>query len=430
MEPSLNANPNGEEHKAAAKPFDISKRLIWEAWQRVRQNRGSAGVDNISLELFEQNIKNNLYQLWNRMSSGSYFPPPVKEVLIPKKSGGERPLGIPTVADRVAQTVVKLVLEPELEPHFHEDSYGYRPGKSAHQAIDVTRKRCWRYDWVLEFDIRGLFDNIDHQLLMKALHHHTECKWILLYVERWLKAPIQKQNEASLIPRSKGTPQGGVASPLLANLFLHYAFDKWLGREFPDLPFCRYADDGLIHCRTLSEAEVVLQRLTERLKECGLEIHTDKTMIVYCRDSQRRQKFKNNQFDFLGYSFRPRRCFDRYGRLFVNFTPAISRNAARALRQEIRGWRLQLRNDKSIEDFSRIFDPIIRGWLGYYTRFYASAFDAVADYINRAIRRWAMRKYKTFRGRKTRAARWVTQIATQKPQLFAHWRAGYIGIAP
>jgi RNA-directed DNA polymerase len=422
IEPPSNANPQGEERARTAKPFDIPKRLVWNAWRLVRANAGAAGVDEESIDVFERDLASNLYRIWNRMSSGSYFPPPVKEVLIPKKAGGQRPLGIPTVSDRIAQAVVKLVLEPELEPHFHEDSYGYRPGKSAHQAIAVTRKRCWWHDWVLEFDIRGLFDNIDHGLLMKAVRHHTACRWGLLYIERWLTAPVQQQDEA-LRPREKGTPQGGVISPLLANLYLHYAFDRWMTKQYPRLPFCRYADDGLIHCRTLKQAQYVKERLAQRLKECGLELHPDKTKVVYCQDVHRRQEHACIQFDFLGYTFRPRRSRDRYGRLFTNFTPAIAPAAAKALRQEIRGWRLQLKSDKSIDDLSRMFSPVISGWVNYYCRFHASAFCRVAKHIDRALARWAMRKFNRLRGHKRRAEEWVARMTRQRPGLFAHWRA-------
>jgi RNA-directed DNA polymerase len=260
--------------------------------------------------------------------------------------------------------VVKLVLEPELEPHFHEDSYGYRPGRSAHQAIAITRKRCWQSDWVLEFDIRGMFDNIDHSLLMKAVRHHTTCSWVLLYTERWLTAPVQ-QKDGVLRPRTKGTPQGGIVSPILANLFLHYGFDRWMTTHFPQLPFCRYADDGLVHCRSLKQAQYVKGRLAQRLKECGLELHPDKTRIVYCKDIRRREQYENIQFDFLGYNFRPRRSFDRHGRIFTNFAPAMSPSAATAARQAIRKWRLQLKSDKSLEDLSRMFNPVIAGWINY-----------------------------------------------------------------
>lgn len=419
--PRSSANPKGEERARTAKPFDIPKRLVWNAWRLVRANGGAAGVDEESIDLFERDLRNNLYRVWNRMSSGSYFPPPVKEVLIPKKSGGQRPLGIPTVADRIAQAVVKLQFEPEVEPHFHEDSYGYRPGRSAHQAISVTRQRCWWHDWVLEFDIRGLFDNIEHQRLMKAVRHLTTCKWVLLYIERWLMAPVQQEN-GELRPRDRGTPQGGVVSPLLANLFLHYAFDRWMVRHFPKLPFCRYADDGLIHCRSLQQARYVQERLAQRLQECGLELHPDKTKVVYCKDVHRRQEHECIQFDFLGYTFRPRRSQDRHGRLFTNFTPAIAPAAAQVLRQEVRGWRLQLKSDKSIEDLSQMFNPVISGWVNYYCRFHPSAFYRVAAHINRALARWAMRKFKTLRGHQRRARAWVTRVARQRPRLFAHWR--------
>jgi RNA-directed DNA polymerase len=317
------------------------------------------------------------------------------------------------------------VLEPELEPHFHEDSYGYRPGKSAHQAIAVTRERCWAHDWVLEFDIRGLFDNIDHSLLVKAVRHHTTCKWVLLYIERWLTAPVQ-QKDGTLRQRTKGTPQGGVASPLLANLFLHYAFDRWMTRQFPRLPFCRYADDGLVHCHSLKQAQYVKERLAQRLKDCGLELHPDKTRIVYCKDVRRRQEGDQHiRFDFLGYRFCQRRSFDRYGRIFSSFAPAIAPSAAKALRQEVRGWRLQLKSDKSLEELSRIFSPVIAGWIHYYCRFYKAAFSAVARNINQAIVRWAMRKFKKLRGHQTRASEWVVRIAQTRPHLFAHWQAGY-----
>jgi RNA-directed DNA polymerase len=407
-----------------AKSYEIPKRIVWEAYKRVKANRGAAGVDEQSLLEFEGELGNNLYRIWNRMSSGSYFPPPVRAVAIPKKSGGQRTLGIPTVSDRIAQTVVKLVLEPQIDPHFHADSYGYRPGKSAHQAIEITRKRCWWHDWVLEFDIRGLFDNIDHGLLMKAVRCHTDCKWVLLYIERWLTAPMQNA-DGSLCRRDRGTPQGGVISPLLANLFLHYAFDRWMAAQFPKVPFCRYADDGLIHCRSLGQARYLKNKLADRLQECGLELHPDKTKVVYCKGVHRQQEYETIQFDFLGYTFRPRRSKDRYGRVFVNFTPAISRSATKSLRQEIRGWRLQLKSDKSIEDLSRMFAPVIRGWINYYCRFHPSAFKPVADRLNMALARWAKRKFKRLRGHQRRARHWIGQVADRQPGLFPHWRASF-----
>jgi RNA-directed DNA polymerase len=267
------------------KPFKTDKRQVYKAYKAVKSNQGAAGVDGQTLQQFETDWKRNLYRIWNRMSSGSYFPPPVRAVSIPKKSGGERILGVPTVSDRIAQVVVKQLIETEMENIFLPDSYGYRPGKSALDAVGVTRERCWRYDWVLEFDIKGLFDNIDHALLLKAVRKHVTCNWALLYIERWLTAPMEQ--EGVRMERMCGTPQGGVISPILANLFLHYTFDLWMKRTYPDLLWCRYADDGLVHCRTEQEAEALKASLQARLAECDLELHPVKTRIVYCKDRKR-----------------------------------------------------------------------------------------------------------------------------------------------
>ena len=269
------------------KPFEIPKRQVFYAWELVKANAGCEGVDQQSLSDFERNLEDNLYKLWNRLSSGSYFPPAVKAVAIPKKSGGERILGIPTVSDRIAQMVVKLELEPQVEPHFLADSYGYRPNKSALDAIGVTRERCWRYDWVLEFDIKGLFDHIPHDLLLKAVHKHTDNRWVRLYIERWLTAPMVMP-DGEKVARTVGTPQGGVISPLLANLYLHYVFDRWLSQHYPHVPWCRYADVGLLHCTTQAEAEQLLAVLDMRFQECGLTLHPQKTRIVYCQDGKRK----------------------------------------------------------------------------------------------------------------------------------------------
>jgi RNA-directed DNA polymerase len=302
------------------KPFHIPKRAVWEAYQRVKANRGAAGVDDQSIEVFEKDLKNNLYKLWNRLSSGSYFPPPVKRVEIDKRGGGTRALGIPTVADRIAQAVVKAHLEPELEKQFHPDSYGYRPGKSALDAVEQARKRCWRKDWVLDLDIRAFFDTLSHDLLLRAVRKHTDCAWVRLYIERWLKAPVQRE-DGTLEAREKGTPQGSVVSPLLANLFLHYAFDRWMATHHPSLPFERYADDILCHCHSEAQARDLWRVLEQRFADCGLELHPEKTKIVYCKDDDRRGHSPNEKFDFLGYTFRPRRSKNRWGKYFVNFSP-------------------------------------------------------------------------------------------------------------
>ena len=284
-----------------AKPFDIPKRIVWEAYKRVKANRGAAGVDEQSIEAFDQDVKNNLFKLWNRLSSGSYFPPPVKRVAIKKRHGGSRPLGIPTVSDRIAQGVVKAYLERELERHFHSDSYGYRLGKSALEAVGVARQRCWRYDWVLDLDIRAFFDTIPHDLLLRAVRKHTDCQWVPLYIERWLTASVQLENGA-LEPRERGAPQGSVISPLLANLFLHYAFDRWMAKHHPDVPFERFADDAVCHCSSEYQARRLQVELERRFAECGLALHSDKTQIVYCKDNARRGPYPNQKFDFLGYT--------------------------------------------------------------------------------------------------------------------------------
>jgi len=286
------------------KPFMIEKRRVYEAYKAVKSNQGAAGVDSQTIEQFEADLKGNLYKIWNRMSSGTYFPPPVRAVPIPKKSGGERILGVPTVADRVAQTVVKQLIEPDLDAIFLADSYGYRPGKSALDAIGVTRKRCWKYNWVLEFDIKGLFDNIDHELLLRAVRKHVQCRWALLYIERWLTAPM-KREDGTIVERTRGTPQGGVVSPILANLFMHYTFDLWMVRTYPDLPWCRYSDDGLVHCRTEQDAEVVKTALQARLSECQLELHPTKTRIVCCKVMNRQEAYPNVKFDFLDIASGP-----------------------------------------------------------------------------------------------------------------------------
>jgi RNA-directed DNA polymerase len=406
-----------------AKPFSISKQEVWEAYQKVKANHGAAGVDGQSIAEFETRVKDNLYRLWNRMSSGSYFPPPVRTVTIPKANGGERTLGIPTVSDRIAQMVVKSRLEPVVDPLFHPDSYGYRPGKSALEAVGQTRQRCWKLDWVIDLDIKGFFDNIDHDLLMRAVKKHAKDKWMVLYIERWLKAPAQAE-DGHLTERGKGTPQGGVASPLLANLFLHYAFDRWMQRTYPHLPFERYADDAIVHCRTETEAQEVRQAIAERMQECRLELHPEKTKIVYCKDDDRRGTYPNEQFDFLGYTFRPRRSKNWKGKFFINFSPAVADKAGKEIRAEIRSWQLHLRSDKSLEDLARMFNPKVRGWLQYYGRYYRSALYPIMRQLDRSLARWAYRKYKKLRGHLRRATHWLARISRRDPGLFAHWQMG------
>ena len=410
----------------ANKPFIIEKRRVYEAYKAVKSSKGAAGVDGQTIEQFEANLKGNLYKIWNRMSSGTYFPPPVRAVSIPKKSGGERILGVPTVSDRIAQMVVKQLIEPDLDPIFLPDSYGYRPGKSALEAVGVTRKRCWKYDWVLEFDIKGLFDNIEHELLLKAVRKHVRCKWALLYIGRWLRAPME-QNRVR-IERTRGTPQGGVISPILSNLFLHYTFDLWMRRTYPDLPWCRYADDGLVHCRTEREAEAVKAELQARLEECHLQMHPTKTKIVYCRDARRRASYPNVKFDFLGYEFRPRRVSNpQNGRTFCGFTPAVSPSALKAMRETIRDLNIRQQTQLSLADIADRLNPLLRGWIEYYGRYTPSALSTMLRYVNQMLLRWVMRKFKRFKAHKVRASHFLQKLVRDDMGHFVHWRIGMTG---
>jgi RNA-directed DNA polymerase len=407
-----------------AKSFDISKWVVWEAYRKVKANRGAAGVDEESIAEFEADLKGNLYKLWNRMSSGTYFPPPVLAVQIPKAGGnGVRVLGVPTVSDRIAQTVVRLYLEPEVEPMFHPDSYGYRPGRSALDAVQACRRRCWSKDWVIDLDIRAFFDSLDHELILKAVAAHTRQRWILLYLRRWLTAPLQRQ-DGTLVQRDRGTPQGSAISPLLANLFLHYAFDSWLATQFPAVSFERYADDAVVHCVSKAQAEQVLGAIEDRMAQVGLEVHPGKTRIVYCKDDTRRGRHEHERFTFLGYTFRPRLAKSKRGNFFVSFLPAVSDDAKKAIGKQIRRWRINLRSDKTITDFARSINPVVQGWINYYGRFYKSRLYPVLRRINAYLLRWATRKYKRLRGHLLRAVRWLQNVARREPALFAHWRLG------
>ena len=414
-----------EEPRPTSKPYAIAKQVVWEAYQQVKANRGAAGIDGQSMEAFEQNLQGNLYTLWNRMSSGSYFPPPVRRVEIPKGDGrGTRVLGVPTVADRIAQTVVTRYLEPEAEPVFHPDSYGYRPHRSALQAVGVCRERCWQQDWVIDLDIEAFFDSMDHDLVRKAVCHHTGLRWIQLYVERWLTAPLQDA-DGTLVARTQGSPQGAAISPLLANLYLHYAFDAWMQRDAAGIRFERYGDDLVVHCASREQAQELLTRITARLAACGLRVNQAKTRIVYCRDDRRRGSHAHERFDFLGYTFGPRRCTGRgRARYFVGFNPAISPTARRKIGQRIRDWRLRSRTSQTLTELAQEINAVVRGWIGYYGRYFPSELTPLLARINDHLVTWARQKYKRLRRSARRAWQFLAAVATREPTLFVHWAHG------
>jgi RNA-directed DNA polymerase len=402
------------------KSFEIPKRLVFEAWKKVRAKDGAPGVDAVSTSMFESREGDSLYKLWNRMSAGSYMPAPVRAVEIPKDHGtGVRVLGVPTVADRVAQTAAAMLLEEKLEPIFHPDSYGYRPGRSAHDALAVTRRRCWAKDWVLDLDIRSFFDSVPHDLVLNAVAHHTRERWVLLYIERWLKAPMLMP-DGTLVAREKGTPQGSPISPVLANLFLTYAFDRWMTREHPGSPFERYADDGVVHCDTEEQARRLWVEIAKRLKALGLELHPEKTKIVYCKDANRRGEAEHTSFDFLGYTFRGRMARGPRG-YFISFAPAIAPTARRALSQTIRAWHLRRRTESDLSSIAAEINPQVRGWIGYYGAFYRSELHFLAYRIDQHLVRWARHKFKRLRYSPVRAWAWLAAVKQREPGLFAHW---------
>jgi RNA-directed DNA polymerase len=417
---------NGSRPQDGAKSFDIPKRMVWEAYQRVKASKGAPGVDGVTIEQFEQDLKGNLYKLWNRMSSGSYFPPAVRGVEIPKAGGqGVRLLGVPTVADRVAQTVAAMALEARTESIFHEDSYGYRPRRGALDAVAKCRLRCWKKDWVIDLDVQKFFDSVPWDLMVKAVEANItgSQKWVLLYVKRWLAAPLQLP-DGTLAERDRGTAQGSAVSPVLANLFMHYAFDLYLVREFPAVQFERYADDAVVHCASEREARVVLAALARRMEEVGLRLHPAKTKIVYCKDANRRGLYEHTSFTFLGYTFRPRLAINRLGRHFVSFLPAVSKEAIKAMGRVLRSWHLANRSDKTLADLARMFNNVVQGWINYYGRFYQSQLYPLLRRINDYLVRWACRKFKRLRRREKKARELLAATARRYPNLFAHWRSG------
>ena len=401
--------------------------MIWEAYKKVRANKGSAGVDSISMEEFDANRSKHLYKLWNRMASGSYFPPMVKQVEIPKKDGNVRKLGIPTISDRVGQMVVKMYIEPRLEKVFSTNSYGYRPYRNAHQALTAVRTNCWKTDWVIDLDIKGFFDNIDHSKLMLAIERHVPENWAKLYIARWLASPVLTKTGEIIINKGKGTPQGGVISPLLANLFLHYGFDKWLEQNDPTVNYSRYADDVIVHCRSQQHAEQILQAIRNRMSQIGLELHPKKTKIVYCKDYRRQQKYPVVKFDFLGYSFQPRTSKSKKTkRLFLGFDCAISISSKKRIADKLGELKVHRMTAKSIVGIAKHLNPMIRGWIRYYGKFRISMLHKVFKLLNNRLVRWARKRYKRYKTSIKRAYRWFARVQEQFPNLFYHWQMGFI----
>lgn len=415
-----------EDARLASKSFDIPKQIVVEAYLKVQANKGAAGVDRQSLADFAQDENNNLYKIWNRMSSGTYFPAPLRVVEIPKSGGkGVRTLGVPTVTDRIAQTVVAMLLEPEVEKIFHPDSYGYRPGRSALDAVGVARKRCWDRSWVLDMDIQGFFDNVPHEPILKAVAHHTQEKWILLYVGRWLTAPIQ-QPDGSLVVPERGTPQGSAISPLLSNMFMHYAFDAWMDRTHLGVPFERYCDDIIVHCVSQTQARSLWESIAQRLAEFGLTLHPDKTRIVYCYQKGRpRKPDESGEFTFLGYTFRPRKVIAKDGTGQTGFLPAVSNQAKRHMAADIRAWKIGRRTDLSFKELAIMINHAVAGWITYYGRFYKSELsNFLGERLNANLVRWACRKHKHLRRHKGQARAQLARIAQNDRRWFAHWRFG------
>lgn len=409
------------------KSFSVTQAEVLSAYKRVKANRGVGGIDGVDFEEYEKNLKGNLYKLWNRMASGSYFPKPVRGVEIPKKNGKKRLLGIPTIEDRVAQMVVRSRLEPKVEPIFYDDSYGYRPNKSALDAIGKARERCFKMPWVIEFDIVGLFDNINHDKMMRAVRKHTNEKWVILYIERFLTAPIQMP-DGTIKTRTSGTPQGGVISPVLANLFMHYAFDKWMMVKFPKNPWERYADDGVIHSFSEKQAEYIMDMVKKRMYDCGLEIHPVKSRIVYCKSENNNLNYENTSFDFLGYTFRPRMIKSRQGIYFMGFTPAVSNSAGKNFRTKVRET-IQKSNTTDIVALANVLNPVIRGWMNYFTEYNPSeAFRQGINYVNLTLAKWLKRTHKSAKNGIYKAQRLLCRISKSSTEMFYHWKMGYLPV--
>jgi group II intron reverse transcriptase/maturase len=411
--------------KQNQRTIPITLEMVKAAYNKVRSKGNAAGIDDISLRQFQEGSEENLYVVYNRMSSGSYFPPGVKQVKIPKANGKTRNLGIPTVRDRVAQTVIKELIEPRIDEQFCEESYGCRPNKSAHQALDKVRTNCWKKPWVIDLDIKNYFNTIDHKLLMKAVDVHVKEKWVKMYIERWLEAPIVTTKGVEN-PKGQGTPQGGVISPLLANLFLHYAFDKWMKQQFPQVTFVRYMDDVIVHCVSQKQAEYILNRIRERLGQCKLELNEEKTSIVYCKHEGRNENYPKVTFDFLGYRFRPMTSYNRRTKQkFLGFNASISMKSQVKIVEQVKEKGSRINCCKNIEDVAKVLNPSIRGWLNYYGYIGKRNMSKVFLVINRRLVRWLRKKYKRLKKCWKQSFNLLEEIRQKNPTLFAHWAVGF-----
>ena len=410
--------------QSGLKPFPVTMQMVADAHRKVKTKGKAYGVDGVSMKEFEQKLSGNLYKIWNRLASGTYFPPAVREVEIPKKDGKMRKLGIPTIGDRIAQTVVEDYMEASIDKLFHEDSYGYRPLKSAHQALTKARINVKKYDWVIDMDIKGFFDNIDHGLILKALDKVVEEKWVKMYCKRWLETPVQKLDGTIVAKEGHGTPQGGVISPLLANLFLHYAFDMWITKLHPEISFERYADDIIVHCQRQSEAEEILQQIAQRMEQCKLELHPLKTKIVYCKDYRRKEPHKQVQFDFLGFSFQPRPTKDlKSGEIYNNFDLAISAASQRKITEEITRMKIHRDSTSTIEEIADRLCSKLEGWINYYGKFRMRNLFRVFHRLTFRLKQWVKNKYKMTS--KYEISNWLINYQHAHPNLFAHWRFGF-----
>ncbi|NQY10149.1 MAG: group II intron reverse transcriptase/maturase [Flavobacteriales bacterium] len=411
--------------KEQTKSVPITRMMVWDAYKQVKRNKGSAGIDSQTLEEFAKVRSKELYKIWNRLASGSYFPLSVKRVDIPKDRGKTRPLGIPTVSDRIAQQVIKKYIEPRIDAKFMDNSYGYRPNKSAHDAIKEVRKNVLKYGWVIDLDIQEFFENVQHDLLLKALKVDVSETWVEMYISRWLVAPIQLQDGTLVNPKGKGTPQGGVISPLLSNLYLHYCIDKWLSIHIPSVTMIRYADDMVIHCSTQQEAEQVLCRVTDRLAQCGLQVHPQKTKIVYCKKAGRNLTGLPVQFDFLGFSFRPIMTKLRKGVFFLQYDCKMSRKSKKRILKGIRDLNLHRKTRSNLQDLAIVLNPKIRGWINYYGKVKRNSLKPVFYYLHHRIIKWILNKYKRFKGSRVLAVKWLRNITKHYPTMFYHWELGY-----